>query len=224
MLSWANRLTNRAARNSPFTSDIVGSGNVFEFGNAELNATKIHIRGNGNKISVGNHSKLNGVAIYLHGNGHVVTIGSYCVFNQGGTIWIEDERCSLSIGDQTTIENAAIAVTEPGSAVTIGEDCLLSYGIDIRTGDSHSLLDAASGRRLNYAEDVAIGNHVWIAAHCVLLKGAAIARDSVVGAGAVVTGKFEQSGVVIAGNPARIVRTGVTWSRERLGHSGDKAG
>jgi len=42
-----------------------------------------------------------------------------------------------------------IAVTE-NSKVLIGEDCMLANDIDIRTGDSHSVIDMETGERLNF--------------------------------------------------------------------------
>jgi maltose O-acetyltransferase len=47
---------------------------------------------------------------------------------------------------------------------------------------------------------------VWLGGSVVICPGVTIGRGSVVGAGSVVT-KDVPSGVVVAGNPARIVRT-----------------
>ena len=74
------------------------------------------------------------------------------------------------------IENAHITVTEPNFKVKIGEDCMFAYDIDIRTGDSHSIIDKNSGKRINYAQDISIGNHVWLASHCRILKGVTTKR------------------------------------------------
>ena len=46
---------------------------------------------------------------------------------------------------------------------------------------------------------------MWIGNDVIILKGTEIGDDSVIGAGAVVTGGKFPSNVVIAGNPARIV-------------------
>ena len=98
----------------------------------------------------------------------------------------------------------------------IGRDCLLAYDIDIRTGDSHSLLEAASGKRINPAQDVIIGDHVWIAAHVNILKGVSIGMNSVIATGATVVKPVQEAGVVIAGNPAKLVKREITWTRERI--------
>ncbi len=108
-----------------------------------------------------------------------------------------------------------IAVTEPGSKVVVGEECMFANDIDIRTGDSHSILDAATGKRINFAENVTIGDHVWVASHAIILKGVEIGADSVVAAGSIVT-KSCAPGSLLAGNPARVIREGISWKRERI--------
>ena len=54
-----------------------------------------------------------------------------------------------------------------------------------------------------------IGNNVFLGVNAIVLMGAHIGNNSIVGAGSVVTGKFGDNSV-IAGNPAKIIRTGVT--------------
>ena len=48
-----------------------------------------------------------------------------------------------------------------------------------------------------------IEDNVWVGARSVLLPGASIGRDSVIGAGSLIDGPVPP-GVVMAGNPARI--------------------
>jgi acetyltransferase-like isoleucine patch superfamily enzyme len=63
---------------------------------------------------------------------------------------------------------------------------------------------------------VVIADHVWIGARCAILRGAVISSETVVGTGSVVTGKFAEPGVALAGNPARVVKSNLRWLRERL--------
>jgi acetyltransferase-like isoleucine patch superfamily enzyme len=100
--------------------------------------------------------------------------------------------------------------------VEIGKDCMFAYDIDIRTGDSHSIIDSTTGSRINYAKDINIGNHVWVAAHSIILKGVSIADNCVIATGAVVVKGFNEQGIIVAGNPGKIVKRNITWSRERL--------
>lgn len=97
--------------------------------------------------------------------------------------------------------------------ITIGEDCMFAYNINVRTGDYHTIFDKDTGRVLNYNRDVVIGNHVWVASDVFMGKGTKISDNSVVGAHSVVTRAFDESNVVVAGVPARVVKTGINWNR-----------
>lgn len=195
--------------------EISGKQNVIRYGNSILSSVCFDIKGDRNHIEVQDGCLLNGVTFFIRGDDHRIRIGKGCRFNRGGSLWFEDHSCSLIIGDGTTFEDVHIAVTEPGSKVEIGEDCMFAYDIDIRTGDSHSIIDAKSNKRVNFAEDIHIGKHVWVAAQSILLKGVSILDDSVVATGSVVTKRFEEKGVVIAGNPAEIVKRQISWMRKR---------
>jgi serine acetyltransferase len=75
---------------------------------------------------------------------------------------------------------------------------------------------AASHFRFSYrglSEGVFIGRHVWVGEETYITKKVTIPDDCVIGAKSVVTKRFEQSNVAIAGNPARIVRQNVEWIR-----------
>lgn len=85
----------------------------------------------------------------------------------------------------------------------------------MRTGDSHSIVDM-SGERINHAEDVVIGDHVWIGYRVLINKGAVIPENTIIGTGAVVTKSFEEPNTVLAGVPAKVVKKDVNWRKERL--------
>jgi len=194
---------------------ICGKGNIFRAEGASFSNMELDILGDNNSIVIGAGSRFNNVRFRVRGSGHRIEFGPNCKISRGGVIWLEDDNCTLLVGRNTSMVDVTIAVTEPGSAATIGEDCMFANDIDIRTGDSHSIIDPVSGRRLNYAANVVIGNHVWIAPHGVILKGVHIEENSVVATGAVVT-KSGGSGVILGGNPAIEIRSGISWKRERL--------
>jgi acetyltransferase-like isoleucine patch superfamily enzyme len=137
------------------------------------------------------------------------------LYNKKGEIWIEDHNCTLIIGNSTTIEDAHFGITEPNSMIEVGDDCMFSSGIKLLTGDSHSIIDLKSQKRINYADNVKIGPHVWIGADVVVLKGVEIGKDSIVGSRSIVTKKYGPN-VIIAGIPAKIIKENITWDRERI--------
>ena len=126
------------------------------------------------------------VQIVVYGNNHRLLIEENIVFKKG-VIWFEDHDCEIRISAGTTIEEANLAVAENGTKLTIGEDCMFSRGIHIATTDSHSIISLESGLRTNLAQNIVIGNHVWLG-YCVKVnKGVVIESDSVVASHSVVT-------------------------------------
>jgi acetyltransferase-like isoleucine patch superfamily enzyme len=197
------------------SQSIQGQGNLFQAGGARLSNVELDIIGDRNRITVGEGSALINLKFHLRGSDHVVEIGKNCRVTRGGLFWMEDDHCSLIIGQGTSMVEVHIAVTEPGSKVVIGEECMFANDIDVRSGDSHSILDASSGERINFAENVIIGRHVWVASHAIILKGVELGENSVVAAGAVVTRSCEP-GSILAGNPAKVIKSGISWKRERI--------
>jgi acetyltransferase-like isoleucine patch superfamily enzyme len=189
---------------------------VLHYGNSILSSVLVDIKGDRNRIEIEDGCLLNRVTFFIRGDDHRIEIKKGCRFSGGGALWLCDRNCSLVIGENSTFEDVHIAASEPGSKVEIGEDCMFAYDIDIRTGDSHSILDSRTGERVNPARDVYIGKHVWVAAHTILLKGVSIPDDCVVATGSVVTRSCDERGVVLAGNPARTVKRQITWSRKRI--------
>jgi acetyltransferase-like isoleucine patch superfamily enzyme len=94
--------------------------------------------------------------------------------------------------------------------VRFGASCLLSWDTLIMDTDFHSIFND-TGQRGNQDAEVVIGPRVWIGCRSTILKGTSIGSDSVVGAGSVVRGRFNEPNQVLAGNPARVVREGISW-------------
>lgn len=104
---------------------------------------------------------------------------------------------------------------ENNSTVHIGEGCMFSFGIEIWASDSHSIINAHSKKLLNWGKEIFIGDRVWIGMRAIVLKNSYISADCVVGAGAVVAGQFKKSHCILAGNPARVVKEGISWDSLR---------
>lgn len=200
-----------------YRKSIKGKSNQINIdASARLNNCKIDIVGNSNHITIEAESLLNNVLIFVRGNHNQIIISKEVKFNRSGELWIEDEHCELYIGEKSTFEDTHIAVTEPNSKVTIGSDCMFANDIDIRTGDSHSIIDARSNERINHAKNVTIADHVWVGAHTSILKGSILATDTIVATRSVVTKSFEEKGVLVAGIPAKVIKQHITWDRERI--------
>lgn len=60
-----------------------------------------------------------------------------------------------------------------------------------------------------YASDTYIGKNCFIGAQAIIMPGVRVGDHCIVGSGAVVT-KDVPSGSIVAGNPARVLRSGIT--------------
>ena len=197
-----------------------GEGNQIIAPCALLKQVNIRIKGSNNKIMIGDFAQLNGACITIHGSGNTVTIGDWSYL--GGTdLFVEDDGGSITIGQHSKfLGKTHLAVIE-GTSITIGRDCLFSSDIQLRTGDSHSILDM-EGRRINASQDIAIGDQVWVVTRAFLTKGANVASHSILGACAQVTKAYEVPHCSLAGVPAKVVKEGVDWSIRRI-PAGEKA-
>ena len=87
--------------------------------------------------------------------------------------------------------------------IEIGDNCMIASGAYITDADWHDLYDRSHpvGKSL----PVILGENVWIGDSAIVCKGVTIGKNSIVGAGAVVTQSIPENAVA-AGNPARIVK------------------
>lgn len=180
--------------------------------NTWMTRTRIEMRGDNHTIIIGPHCRLHDLKILLNGTRLRLEIGAGCQLR--GKIKLEDNGSQIIVGGGTTMENGYLGAYE-GTQLEIGNDCMFSDQVGIRTGDMHSIVDGASQLRLNPADNIRIGPHVWLCRGVTVLKGCQIGAHSVVGGYSVVTDSLP-AGVLAAGIPAKILRSNITWSRERL--------
>lgn len=86
--------------------------------------------------------------------------------------------------------------------ITIGDNCQIGMNVNIATlNHGFDLQD----RNTIYPLPVVLGTNVWIGSGATIIPGITIGDNSVVGAGSVVT-RSVPANVVVAGNPARIIK------------------
>ena len=110
----------------------------------------------------------------------------------------------LEIGEIFGMTGGTICAAEH---ITIGNCVIIGANCTIIDTDFHPL-DPEVRRRSPQAVQTApisIEDDVFIGMNCLILKGVTIGRSSVVGAGSVVT-RDVPSGVIVAGNPAKVLR------------------
>lgn len=95
--------------------------------------------------------------------------------------------------------------------IDVGELVMFSYGINIRNTDSHRIFYCEDPQTvINPSKNIIIGKHVWIGMNATILKGVNIGDNAIIAYGSVVTHDCPANSIM-AGNPAKIVKSGITW-------------
>ena len=177
--------------------------------------SRIKVVGNSNVIIFKpSISWLKNIDIIVHGNNNIIELGEGLSCD-GLRICIEDDNNKIILGDKFRCgHNTELAAIE-GTVIQFGNDCMLSANISVRTGDSHSVINA-SGCRINQSKSVFVGDHTWIGNTVLMMKGVNIEGHSIVASGSVVTGKNFTANCIIGGNPATIIKENVDWLTERI--------
>lgn len=117
------------------------------------------------------------------------------------------QNAEIIIGNGTKINGTTQIVAL--NKIEIGDDCYIAQGVIIRDNDGHKLSDDETPPEMNCLP-VKIGNHCWLGQRAMVLKGASIADNVVIAAGAIVTKDIEQ-GTLAGGVPAKTIFSKVVW-------------
>ncbi len=112
----------------------------------------------------------------------------------------------LDIADHV-LTNARVSIY-CAKQIVIGRDALISWDVTLVDNDFHKLYDADKNW-INPPAPIIIGERAWIGFGATIAKDTRLAAGTVIGAGAVVRGDFNDANCVLSGNPARLVRRGV---------------
>ncbi len=198
--------------------------NEIYINNTENKVGNIHleIRGNGNTIILDNNMN-SGVM-----NAHVRIFHDDCICvlskpNYGvaalGTVAMRSPEQCFYWGPGATSVGMSVEIEGRGRSVLVGEDALISSGIWIRNHDMHSIVDMKTGLVRNpEAVDTVIEPHVWIGQDVLVLGCPHIGYGSILAAKALVRESVPATSAV-AGVPARVVRSDISWGRDLAGQS-----
>lgn len=158
-----------------------------------------------NRFHIGKNSFIsNGRSsiIRLDKNSSLSIKGDASVF-YGADIILFD-NAMLEIGDRTFINSNCIIRCK--EKIKIGRDCAISHDCTIMDSNFHKIDGNLE------TKEVIIGDNVWIGTRVTILNGVKIGNGSIVAAGAVVT-KDVPENCVVAGNPAKVIRSDVNWEK-----------
>ena len=99
--------------------------------------------------------------------------------------------------------NSNLTLVDDGH-IYVGDKVLFGPNVTIATAN-HPIEPELRSKGLQYNKDVHIEENVWIGAGVIIVPGVRIGKNSVIGAGSVVT-KDIPDNVVAVGNPCRILR------------------
>lgn len=154
----------------------------------------VNATGNRNNIYIGKDSAINGNLV-LYPFGQKIKIGDNTYIGIGTRIWAMDK-------------------------IEIGSNVFIAHNVNIFDNNSHSTDINIRKKELKYIlskgypkenifnvkiSSVVINDGVWIGMNSIILKGVKIGENSIVAAGSVVT-KDVPSNVIVAGNPATVIK------------------
>jgi acetyltransferase-like isoleucine patch superfamily enzyme len=168
------------------------------------------------KVVYGKNLLLKGVPVIFNKSGAKLTIGDNVTINssflsnlvglyQRTIIITRTPEAEIRIGNNVGISGATIYARK---SITIGENTNIGGNAKILDNDFHPLdIDARNAdiKEKIGARPIVVGKNCFIGCNALILKGTTLGDGCVVGAGAVVSGKFEDN-CVIAGNPARVIK------------------
>ena len=170
---------------------------------------------NGNKIYINKTAKFRKSLLHLSchnaeiklGNGlyHSTIINCKCGNNQ-----------KLTIKDNFSTVGTTFELNETNTSIEIDENCMFSYNTVFWPTDGHAIINIGENLAYNTPKKIKIGKHVWLGNNVKITKGACIPDNTVVALGTVVSKDFsKESNIIIAGNPAKIIKHNINWNREK---------
>lgn len=168
-------------------------------------------------ISYGSNLLLKGCPVIFNKSGATLKLGDNVIVKSSflsnlvglysrTIIVTRTPEAEIIIGNNVGISGATIYAR---SSIHIGDNTDIGGNAKILDNDFHPIeIEArnADNKEKIGTRPIIIGKNCFIGCNALILKGTELGDGCVVGAGAVVTGKFPPNSI-IAGNPAKVIKT-----------------
>lgn len=186
---------------------IIITSPFLRFNIRKLKTSQLHIEGNFRIVSrLGGKASSN---ILLSPNS-ILRINGDFVIGHGVRIFLSKDS-SLKIGGKDKESDSGITsdtLIMVSNRIEIGKDFICAWNIFISDSDWHQI------EGVEHQKDIIIGDHVWVANSTNVLKGAIVGDNSIIASHSKVINKEYPANVILAGTPAKIVKTGIKWRRD----------
>lgn len=193
---------------------VIGTNNFVRLANVQIGrftSLRIQIYGDNNTV------KIDGVKI---------AISLKIIMGQRNPCFGKITGASFSINPGSSIESLTYGTANANAFCHIGKNCMFSDNITLYNSDSHPIISLSDGQVCNWVDGIRIGDHCWIGHGVTILKNSFIPDDCIIGYNSVVCGKFNVEHAAYAGNPAKLIKSGITWASNgaKLGFIENKGG
>lgn len=172
--------------------------------------SSIRFKGTGNLLFVEDGAKIKDTKLLFAGNNSVIYLGRSAWPYQLEADLHHDNV--LHFGRDNSFSGQTRIILSEQKHLFVGDDNMLSYDVLFRNADPHLIYDMETKKRLNPSQSIFIGDHVWIGQEVKFLKGTKIGSGAIAAGFAVLTKKFP-SNASVGGNPAKVLKRNLFWTR-----------
>ena len=122
--------------------------------------------------------------------------------------WESNGGCHISYGCTVEVLSSATLSTQYytmnsncvivcSNAITIGNDVMVGRNVIIYDSNFHDIYDEFNIKK-EKSKRVTIGNHVWLTTNAMVLKGADIGDNTIVGTGNIIKNNLDSNSMILA--------------------------
>lgn len=188
----------------------ISGASILEIGkNVIIDSNVIFRLGWNSHIKICDNAKISSNCTLICQNNSEIIIGEHSIIRGGTSIRLV-ENSQITIGKYAQIGNDTRILISNANHVCIGDYLLGASNVKIQGGNGHAIMDIKDKQVHHPKKDIFIGEHTWLCWGSIILSGSRIGEHSIVGAASLVNREFPAH-VILAGNPANIVREQVDW-------------